>query len=160
MIGWVYAMSPRDYQNWLTEGAPEGSLASTGEKYFHQFGCANCHHFSSQGRCPDLRNLYMHPVLLASGQTIVANDSYIHEKLREPDAQIPWGFSAHVMPNFTGVVSEEQILALISYIKALGPQQGAQEPSSSVAVPTESGTQKGIGGRGAASNAGSQVKER
>ena len=50
------------------------------------------------------------------------------------------------MPNFTGVVSEEQIIALISYIKALGPQPGTQEPSSSGAAPKEYGTQKGIGG--------------
>lgn len=160
MIGWVYAMSPRDYQNWLTEGAPEGSLASTGEKYFHQFGCANCHHFGSQGRCPDLRNLYMRPVLLNTGKTIIADDSYIREKLHDPDAQVPWGFSAGVMPNFTGVVSEEQILALVSYIKALGPQPGTQEPSSSGTAATEYGTQKGIGGPGATSNAGSQVEKR
>lgn len=160
MIGWVYAMTPADYQSWLTQGAPEGSLASTGEKYFHQFGCANCHHFGSQGRCPDLHNLYMRPVLLTTGQTITADDSYIREKLHDPDAQIPWGFSAHVMPNFTGVVSEDQILALISYIKALGPLPGTQEPSSSGTAPAEYGTQKGIGGPGATSNAGSQAKER
>lgn len=160
MIGWVYAMNPGDYQNWLTQGAPEGSLASNGEKYFHQFGCANCHHFGSQGRCPDLRNLYMRPVLLTTGKTITADDSYIREKLHDPDAQVPWGFSAGVMPNFTGVVSEEQILALISYIKALGPQPGTQEPSSYGAAPAASGTQKEIGGPGATSNAGPQVEKR
>ena len=160
MIGWVYAMTPADYQRWLTEGAPEGSLASTGEKYFHQFGCANCHHFGTQGRCPDLRNLYMRPVLLTTGKTITADDSYIREKLHDPDAQVPWGFSSGVMPNFTGVVSEEQILALISYIKALGPQPGTQEPASSGAAPTQYGTQKGIGGPGATSNANSQVEKR
>ncbi|HWF48397.1 MAG TPA: cytochrome c oxidase subunit II [Bryobacteraceae bacterium] len=160
MIGWVYAMTPADYQNWLTQGAAEGSLASTGEKYFHQFGCANCHHFGSQGRCPDLRNLYMRPVLLNNGQTIVADDSYIREKLRDPNAQVPWGFSTNVMPNFTGVVSEEQILALISYIKALGPQPGTQEPSNSGTAPTEYGSQKGIAGPGATSGSGAQLERR
>ena len=55
MIGWVYAMEPHDYQRGWTEGGAEGSLASTGEKLFHQFGCANCHHFDGQGRCPILR---------------------------------------------------------------------------------------------------------
>jgi cytochrome c oxidase subunit 2 len=158
MIGWIYAMSPRDYQTWLTQGAAEGSLASTGEKYFHQFGCANCHHFGSQGRCPDLRNLYMRPVQLTNGQTIVADDSYIREKLHDPNAQIPWGFAPGVMPNFTGVLSEEQVVALISYIKALGPQPGTQEPSSSGTAPKE--TQKGIGGPGVTSNANSPPGKR
>ena len=27
MIGWVYVMEPQDYQNWLSGGAAEGSLA-------------------------------------------------------------------------------------------------------------------------------------
>jgi cytochrome c oxidase subunit II len=160
MIGWIYVMTSVDYQNWLTHGAPEGSLASDGEKYFHQFGCANCHHFGRQGRGPDLRNLYMRPVLLITGETITADDTYIRRKLLNPDAQVPWGFSAGVMPNFTGVVSEEQILALISYIKALGPQPGTQELSGSGTAPTQYGTQKGIGGPGATSNAGSQVERR
>jgi len=160
MIGWIYAMSSVDYQTWLTQGAPEGSLASDGEKYFHQFGCANCHHFGRQGPGPDLRNLYMRPVLLITGQTIIADETYLRSKLRDPDAQIPWGFSSGVMPNFTGVVSEEQILALISYIKALGPQPGTQELPSSGTAPTQYGTQNGIGGSGAASNAGSQVERR
>ena len=146
MIGWIYAMTSVDYQNWLTQGAPEGSLASDGEKYFHQFGCANCHHFGRQGRGPDLRNLYMRPVLLTTGQTIIADDSYIREKLRDPDAQVPWGFSAGVMPNFTGVVSEEQILALISYIKALGPQPGTQEPSSPAPLPRNTERKKELAG--------------
>lgn len=160
MIGWIYAMAPRDYQTWLTQGAAEGSLASDGEKYFHQFGCANCHHFGSQGRCPELHNLYMRPVLLTTGQTITADDSYIRRKLHDPDAQVPWGFSTGVMPNFTGVVSEEQIIALISYIRALGPQLGTLEPSNSGAVSKEYGTQKGIGAPGATSNAGSQAEKR
>jgi cytochrome c oxidase subunit 2 len=160
MIGWVYAMNPVDYQNWLTQGATEGSLASDGAKYFHQFGCGNCHHFGRQGIAPELRNLYMRRVRLTTGETVIADETYIRRKLRDPDAQVPWGFSTGVMPNFTGVLSEEQILALISYIKALGPQPGTQEPASSGATPEAYGTQTGIGGPGATSNAGSQVEER
>jgi cytochrome c oxidase subunit 2 len=153
MVGWIYVMNQTDYQRWLTQGAAEGSLASTGEKYFHQFGCANCHHFGNQGRCPDLRDLYMRPVQLTNGQTILADDSYIREKLHDPNAQIPLGFAPNVMPNFTDVVSEEQVVALISYIKALGPQPGTQQP----AAPGPFSTQKEIGGpAAAASKAGSQ----
>jgi hypothetical protein len=28
MIGWIYAMTPADYQQWLETGAAEGSLAA------------------------------------------------------------------------------------------------------------------------------------
>lgn len=160
MIGWIYAMSQKDYQMWLTQGAAEGSLASQGEKYFHQFGCANCHHFDSQGRCPDLRNLYMRAVQLNNGQTIIADDSYIREKLFDPNLHVPWGFSPGVMPNFTGIISEEQVLAIVAYIKALGPQPGNQMPSSSGATPQIIGTQPGIAFPGATSNSNSQSQRR
>ena len=58
MIGWVYAMSPTDYSTGWSRGGAKGRSPRTGEKLFHQFGCANCHHFDDQGRCPNLRNLY------------------------------------------------------------------------------------------------------
>jgi cytochrome c oxidase subunit II len=160
MIGWIYAMTPADYQKWLTEGAPEGSLSSQGEKLFHQFGCANCHHFYEQGRCPNLRNLYGRQVQIATGQTVVADDSYIRESILDPNAKIVYGFQSNVMPNFTGQIDEEQVLALISFIKALGPQAGTQRPASSGAASKDYGTQPGIAGPGATSNSGSRVQER
>ena len=160
MIGWIYAMSPAEYQRWLTEGASEGSLASQGEKLFHQFGCANCHHFDDQGRCPNLRNLYNHPVQIANGETVLADDSYLRESILEPNAKIVYGFKPNIMPNFTGQVNEEQVLALVSYIKALGPQPGTQQPSSSGTASKEDGTQPGIAGPGATSNSNSQVEAR
>ncbi len=160
MIGWIYAMPAAEYQRWLTEGAAEGSLSSQGEKFFHQFGCSNCHHFYDQGRCPNLRNLYGHPVQISTGQTVIADESYIRESILEPNAKIVYGFQPNVMPNFTGQLNEEQVLALISYIKALGPQPGTREPSSSGATSQQYGTQPGIAGPGATSNSGSKVEAR
>jgi cytochrome c oxidase subunit II len=160
MIGWIYAMEPHDYQRWLTQGAAEGSLASQGEKYFHQFGCSNCHHFDNQGRCPNLRDLYNHPVQIADGQTVLADDSYIRESILDPNAKIVYGFRPNIMPNFTGQLKEEQVLALISYIKALGPQPGTQEPSGSGATSKSYGTQPGIAGPGATSNSESTMEAR
>lgn len=160
MIGWVYAMSPADYQAWLTQGAPEGSLSAQGEKYFHQYGCANCHHFDNQGRCPDLRNLYMRPVQISTGQTIIADDSYIRESILDPNAKIVYGFQPNIMPNFTGQIPEDQIVSIISYIKALGPQPGAEMPSSSGTAAKQYGTQPGIAGPNATSISGSHLEQR
>ncbi len=159
MIGYVYVMEPREYQRWLTEGAPEGSLASQGEKYFHQFGCANCHHFDSAGRCPNLRDLYDRPVQIVGG-TVIADESYIRESILNPNAKIVYGYQSNIMPNFTGQLSEEQVLALVAYVKALGPQPGTEQPSSSGSSPKEYGAQPGIAGPGASSNSTSHMEER
>ncbi|MFL6451646.1 MAG: cytochrome c oxidase subunit II [Bryobacteraceae bacterium] len=160
MIGWIYAMAPQDYQTWLTEGAAEGSLASQGEKYFHQFGCANCHHFDRQGRAPYLNDLYGREVETAGGPTVRADDTYIRESILDPNAKIVYGFQPNVMPNYTGQLNENQVLALISYVKALGPEPGAQQPSSSGTAPRGYGQEKGIAGPGATSISGSHLQER
>jgi len=128
MIGWIYAMDPKDYQTWLQQGAAEGSLASTGEKLFHQFGCGNCHHFSGHGRGPNLRGLYQRPVQLTSGETVIADETYIRESILQSRAKIVQGFQP-IMPIFQGQLSEEQVAALIAYIKAIGPAPGGEMPS-------------------------------
>lgn len=159
MIGWVYAMSPHDYQLWLQQGAAEGSLASNGEKLFHQYGCANCHHFTGHGRAPNLQGLYGRTVNIEGGYSVTADDTYIRESILQPRAKIVEGFQT-IMPTFEGQLSEEQVIELISYIKALGPQPGTELPSSSGATPQEYGAQPGIGQPGATSNAGSQPENR
>lgn len=160
MIGYVYAMAPHDYQRWLTEGAAEGSLASQGEKYFHQFGCANCHHLRDQGRCPNLRNLYGRPVQIAGGGTVVADETYIRESILNPNAKIVYGFEPNIMPSFAGQLSEDQVLALIAYVKAIGPGASVSEPSTSGTAPKQAGTEKGISGPGASSISGSYKEVR
>jgi cytochrome c oxidase subunit 2 len=159
MIGWVYAMNPHDYQLWLQQGAAEGSLASTGEKLFHQYGCANCHHFTGHGRAPNLQGLYGRTVNIEGGYTVTADETYIRESILQPRAKIVEGFQS-IMPTFQGQLSEEQVIDLISYIKALGPQPGTEFPSSSGSTPQEYGTQPGIVEPGATSNAGSQPEDR
>ena len=128
MIGWIYALDPKNYQLWLEQGAAEGSLASTGEKLFHQYGCGNCHHFSGQGRGPNLKGLYMRPVQINTGQTVIADETYIRESILQARAKIVQGFQP-IMPIFQGQLNEEQVAALIAYIKAMGPAPGQEMPS-------------------------------
>ncbi len=155
MIGWVYAMQPHEFQLWLEQGGAEGSLASIGEKLFHQFGCANCHHFDTQGRCPMLRDLYGRPVQLLNGQTILADETYIHEKILHPRAQLIQGFDP-IMPSFDGQLTEEQLVSLIAYIKALGPQPGTGQPSAPGTAPQFPENEKGIAGPTSTSISGSK----
>lgn len=128
MIGWVYALEPKDYERWLQQGAPEGSLASTGEKLFHQFGCSNCHHFDGHGPGPDLHGLYLRAVRTSAGETVTADETYIRQSILKPGAKVVLGFQ-NIMPSFEGRISEEQMVALITYIKAMGPAPGTEMPS-------------------------------
>ena len=159
MIGWIYVLERQQYQHWLQEGAAEGSLASSGEKLFHQFGCANCHHFDGHGPGPDLIGLYDRPVQIKDMGTVIADDSYIRESIVDPRAKIVLGFD-DIMPTFKGQLSEEQIVQLISYVKALGPPPGSEFPASSGSTPHDYGTQKGIAGPGASAISTSKPETR
>ncbi len=128
MIGWIYALEPKDYERWLGQGGAEGSLASTGEKLFHQFGCSNCHHFNGHGPGPDLEGLYLRPVELNNGETVIADETYIRESILKPAAKVVRGFRP-IMPVFQGRMTEDEVVALIAYIKAIGPQPGTEMPS-------------------------------
>jgi cytochrome c oxidase subunit 2 len=133
MIGWVYVMEPADYETWLSGGAAEGSLAENGKKLFEQLACNNCHKEDNTGRCPNLVNLFGSQVKLAGGGTVKADETYIRESILQPQAKIVAGFEP-VMPTFTGLVSEDQVLQLVEYVKSLGPKPAAG-PVNSGATP-------------------------
>ena len=119
MVGWVTVMTPTDYENWLSGGGTEGSMAQQGEKLFQTMGCSTCHLLDQQGRCPILRGVYGSRVQLQGGGTVVADDAYIRESILNPNAKIVAGFRPDIMPTFQGQISEEGILQLIVYIKSL-----------------------------------------
>ncbi len=121
MIGEVIAMDPSDYQTWLSGGAPEGSLASSGEKLFADLACNTCHRPDAQGRGPVLDGLFGKTVTLQNGDTVVADEAYIRESILLPSAKIAAGYQP-IMPTFQGLISEEQLLELIEYVKSLKVQ--------------------------------------
>ena len=122
MIGWVTAMEPADYQAWLGGGAAGGTMADAGAKLFQDLACATCHLDNGQGRGPVLKGVYGKPVQLQTGQTVTVDDAYIRESILNPQAKVVAGFQP-IMPTFQGLVTEEQLLQLIAYVKSLGEQK-------------------------------------
>ena len=138
MTGKVVVLDPEQYQEWLSGGGEMGSFAATGQKIFQQLGCANCHRFDTQGRGPNLVGVYGKPVLLAGGSTVIADDAYIRDSILNPGAQVVAGFQP-IMPSFQGIVTEDQMLSLIAYIKSLATPQQREPVSNRPPVPKSSG---------------------
>ncbi len=118
MRGEIIVMSPADYQAWLSGGASDVPLAAQGQKTFQDLACSSCHLANGQGRGPSLVGVYGSKVQLDTGQTVVADDAYIRESILSPTAKIVAGYQP-LMPTFQGLVSEEQLLTLIEYVKSL-----------------------------------------
>jgi cytochrome c oxidase subunit 2 len=119
MIGTVTAMDAADYQAWLSGGASGGTMAENGAKLFADLSCNTCHLENGQGRGPVLKGLYGKQILITGGQTVTMDDAYIRESVLTPQAKVVAGFQP-IMPTFQGLVTEEQLLQLIAYIKSLG----------------------------------------
>ena len=77
----------------------------------------------SLNRCRvDAGSLYRQRVALQDGRTAIADEAYIRRSIVNPDADVVAGFQP-IMPSYQGQVTEEEILKLIAFIKALGPGQ-------------------------------------
>ncbi len=126
MIGRIVVMEPNAFQTWLGGGAG-GTLAEAGEKRFNDLGCPTCHKDDGKGRGPILRGLFGRQVKLSTGETLVADESYIRESILEPRAKVVAGYEP-VMPTYTSQLGEEGVVELIAYIKSLQKTDGATSP--------------------------------
>jgi cytochrome c oxidase subunit 2 len=117
MIGTVHVMKPADYQEWANSHA-EGSLALEGRKTFLKYRCLSCHSADEHARAPVLEDLYLSRVRLRNGRYAIADDAYLRNHILYPGQQIVEGWE-NIMPSFKGQVSEEEIVELIAFIKAL-----------------------------------------
>jgi len=129
MIGQVVVMEPAQYQAWLSDGVTSGSLAQNGESIFQQLGCPTCHRSDTQGRGPNLVGIFGGQVLLEDGRTVIADENYVRESILSPSAKVVRGFKP-IMPVFQGLVSEEQLNALVAYVKSLTPAAGSKMQAS------------------------------
>jgi cytochrome c oxidase subunit 2 len=119
MIGSVIVMEQRDYDAWLGS-TQDSSLAEAGKKLFKTMGCVNCHSAQSDIKGPNLEGIYNKQVRLQNGSTVTADERYLRESLLVPNAKLTEGFPAN-MPSYQGLITEEQILQLISYMRTLNP---------------------------------------
>ena len=116
MGGTIYVMEKDAYQRWLA--GPNAGLAPAvqGARLFEEMNCISCHRNGSAQRGPVLEGLFGKQVALKGGGTVTADDAYIRESITNPTAKIVNGFEP-LMPVYLSQLSEEQVNALLSYIR-------------------------------------------
>lgn len=124
MIGWVTAMEPTEFQAWLGGSGATTSPVAAGQKLFNDLACNTCHLQNGTGRGPVLNGIFGKSIELQGGGTATVDEAYIRESIVNPQAKIVAGFQP-IMPTFQGLVSEEQLLQLIAYVRSLSQQQQA-----------------------------------
>jgi len=138
MVGDIVVMEPAQYEAWMNNGTP-APMSGTGQQVFSQLGCVTCHRDQGPGRGPSLAGLYGRPVQLEDGRTVTADENYIRESILDPGAKIVSGYKP-VMPTFQGLVSEEQLNALVAYVKSLSAANTSEGAGKTASVTQQSNT--------------------
>ncbi len=81
-------------------------------------GCVACHSLDGAvGIGPTWQNLFGSEVTLSGGAVVIADEAFITESIKNPQAQIVAGFETQQMPNYG--FTDEEIAAIVAYIKTI-----------------------------------------
>ncbi|MNJ93409.1 Cytochrome c oxidase subunit 2 precursor [compost metagenome] len=123
MIGRLRVVTQEEFDKYLEQGQEEGSLplAKRGEKLFAVKACASCHSVDSPAVKvgPSLFQKFGHEETIEGGEKVKFDENYIRESILEPNKKIAKGFPKGVMPTFQGQLNENELNALVEYIKEL-----------------------------------------
>jgi cytochrome c oxidase subunit 2 len=112
-------MEPAEHARWLGQQAVSDSLVATGERVFRTRGCSGCHAPGSAIHAPLLEGLYGRKAPLADGTLVTADEQYLRDSIVLPNKQIAAGYQP-IMPTYQGQISEEELSALMAYLKSIG----------------------------------------
>jgi len=116
MSGRIVVMPPAEFGRWLQQGPSVPGMAARGFALFRRFGCSGCHSAVSTVHAPDLRGLIGRRVHLQDGRELTADATYVRDSILLPHKDVVAGY-APIMPSFAGQIGEEDLLAIIEYIK-------------------------------------------
>lgn len=121
MLATLHVVPQDQYEKWLQENDEGLSLAEKGQKLSKDKGCVACHNVDgTRGVGPSWKGIYgAEGHQSADGKTVTVDENYLRESILNPNAFVVNSFPAGVMPTYQGQLSEEQVNALIEFIKSL-----------------------------------------
>jgi cytochrome c oxidase subunit II len=94
------------------------SLVDQGKVIYNKMACATCHSTDGATKAgPTFKGLFGSKVTLTDGTVVTADENYIRESIELPNAKIVKGYAPQ-MPTFKGLINENDMTAVISFIKA------------------------------------------
>ncbi|HSN75298.1 MAG TPA: cytochrome c oxidase subunit II [Anaerolineae bacterium] len=124
MLAPVNVMNETDFTAWVAEQkaavSPE-ALAELGAELHASQGCIACHNVSGDagGVGPTWKGLFGSQREFTDGTTAVADEEYLRTSILASQEKILAGYPPVMPQNYADVLSDQQIDALIEYIKTL-----------------------------------------
>ncbi len=95
-------------------------LVAEGKRLMSVKGCVACHSDDGSPKIgPTYKGIFGHEVELTDGSKVLVDENYIRESIFSPQAKIVKGFETMIMPPYAGQINDQEILALIEYIKSV-----------------------------------------
>jgi cytochrome c oxidase subunit 2 len=121
MLAHVIVHPPGEFETWLEKASnflETMSPVDAGRKLFQVRGCTQCHSMDGSAKTgPTLLGVFGRTEQMANGTSLTVDENYIRESILEPNARVVAGFEP-VMPTYQGRLKDEEIMAIIEYLKA------------------------------------------
>ena len=120
MYARVIVKSQADFDAWLNADEFKGMPpAEVGQKLFSKYTCNTCHSVDGSPMVgPSFKNIWGRSEKLTDGASVTVDENYVRESILNPTAKVVAGY-APVMPSFKGQLKDDQITAIIEYMKTL-----------------------------------------
>lgn len=120
MMAKMHVVSQEEYEKFLQENDDGLTMAQKGEKLYNGKGCVACH--STDGSIkvgPSWKGAWGSTREMTDGRKMLYDENYFKNCVLNPSSKTVKGYPAGVMPSFQGQLKEEDILALIEFVKSL-----------------------------------------
>jgi cytochrome c oxidase subunit II len=121
MLASITVLSESDYEEWLAndDSGDDLPLEELGKKLYTAKACSTCHSLDGAAMAgPSWKGLYGKQRTFNNGTAGNADDNYIRESITNPAARVVKGYSP-IMPTYSGLLTDREILGLIEYIKTI-----------------------------------------
>lgn len=119
MLAKVRVLPVAEYEAWILENDANLPMTERGQKIWAG-KCVACHSIDGKkGAGPTWKGLFGatgHPI---EGGTVDVDENYLRESILEPNAKVSAGYPKGVMPTFQEALKEEEVTAVIEFIKTL-----------------------------------------
>lgn len=120
MLAKLKVVTMPEYEKWIQESESGMTLAQKGQKYMSDKGCIACHSTDGSSKVgPTWKGVFGLARAFDDGSSATVDENYLRESILNPNVKTVKGFSKGVMPTFQGQLSEDQLNALIEFIKSL-----------------------------------------